>query len=70
MNRIGLDPKKSEELADLLNDLLANYSVFYQNTRGDTIGTYKARSFLNCTLSSKSFTTTCLLRLMKLPREY
>ncbi|MFT4756793.1 MAG: starvation-inducible DNA-binding protein [Vicingaceae bacterium] len=34
MNRIGLDPKKSEELADLLNDLLANYTIFYQNTRG------------------------------------
>lgn len=33
-NRIGLDAKKSEELAILLNDLLANYSVFYQNTRG------------------------------------
>lgn len=34
MNRIGLDKEKSEELANLLNDLLANYSVFYQNTRG------------------------------------
>ena len=34
MNRIGLDTKKSEELSELLNDLLANYSVFYQNTRG------------------------------------
>lgn len=34
MNRIGLDNEKSSELADLLNDLLANYSVFYQNTRG------------------------------------
>lgn len=33
-NRIGLDANKSEELAILLNDLLANYSVFYQNTRG------------------------------------
>ena len=33
-NRIGLDENKSAELADLLNDLLANYSVFYQNTRG------------------------------------
>lgn len=33
-NRIGLDTKKSEELAALLNDLLANYSMFYQNTRG------------------------------------
>jgi len=34
MNFIGLDAKKSEKLAGLLNDLLANYSVFYQNTRG------------------------------------
>ncbi len=34
MNRIGLNKEKSQELADLLNDLLANYSVFYQNTRG------------------------------------
>lgn len=34
LNHIGLDVDKSKELADLLNDLLANYSVFYQNTRG------------------------------------
>jgi len=34
LNHIGLDSVKSKELADLLNDLLANYSVFYQNTRG------------------------------------
>jgi starvation-inducible DNA-binding protein len=34
LNRIGLDVEKSKELADLLNDLLANYSIFYQNTRG------------------------------------
>jgi starvation-inducible DNA-binding protein len=33
-NRIGLDNQKSEELAKLLSDLLANYSVFYQNMRG------------------------------------
>ena len=33
-NRIGLDIDKSAELAALLNDLLANYSIFYQNTRG------------------------------------
>lgn len=31
---IGLDPKKSEQLASQLNELLANYSIFYQNTRG------------------------------------
>ena len=34
LNRIGLDETKSEELANLLNDLLANYSIFYQNVRG------------------------------------
>lgn len=34
LNNIGLDAKKSEDLALKLNDLLANYSVFYQNTRG------------------------------------
>lgn len=33
-NSIGLDSEKSEKLASLLNELLANYSVFYQNTRG------------------------------------
>lgn len=34
MQAIGLDQKKSRELADQLNLLLANYMVFYQNTRG------------------------------------
>ena len=34
LNSIGLDLKKSAELADKLNTLLANYSIFYQNTRG------------------------------------
>ena len=34
LSRIGLDTEKSKELAELLNDLLANYSTFYQNTRG------------------------------------
>lgn len=34
LNAIGLDKSKSENLATLLNQLLANYSVFYQNTRG------------------------------------
>lgn len=33
-NAIGLDRDKSEKLAKKLNILLANYSVFYQNTRG------------------------------------
>ncbi|MCW5911811.1 MAG: DNA starvation/stationary phase protection protein [Cyclobacteriaceae bacterium] len=33
-NAIGLDTQKAENLAMRLNELLANYSVFYQNTRG------------------------------------
>jgi starvation-inducible DNA-binding protein len=33
-NQIGLDEAKCKKLAVLLNELLANYSIFYQNTRG------------------------------------
>jgi starvation-inducible DNA-binding protein len=33
-NAIGLDTARSTELAGMLNDLLANYSIFYQNVRG------------------------------------
>lgn len=33
-NAIGLDKKKAKELAVKLGILLADYSVFYQNTRG------------------------------------
>lgn len=34
LNAIGLEVDKTNELADKLNHLLANYSIFYQNTRG------------------------------------
>jgi starvation-inducible DNA-binding protein len=34
LNSIGLDKAKSKKLAEKLNELLANYSIFYQNTRG------------------------------------
>jgi starvation-inducible DNA-binding protein len=34
LNSIGLDTKKASKLAEKLNVLLANYSIFYQNTRG------------------------------------
>ena len=34
LNAIGLDAVKSEELAYQLNNLLSNYSIFYQNARG------------------------------------
>jgi starvation-inducible DNA-binding protein len=33
-NRIGLDQQQSKEVAEQLNTLLANYQVFYINTRG------------------------------------
>jgi starvation-inducible DNA-binding protein len=33
-NQIGLENSQVKELIDKLNDLLANYQVFYQNTRG------------------------------------
>jgi starvation-inducible DNA-binding protein len=33
-NAIGLDAAKTEHLAGMLNTLLANYSIFYQNARG------------------------------------
>ena len=33
-NTIGLDKAKAKHLSEKLNELLANYSIFYQNTRG------------------------------------
>lgn len=33
-NTIGLEVKVTKQLADQLNDLLANYQVFYMNVRG------------------------------------
>lgn len=33
-NQIGLKPKQTDGLATLMNDLLANYQVFYMNVRG------------------------------------
>ena len=34
INQIGLNNNKSNQLADKLNNLLADYMMFYQNTRG------------------------------------
>ena len=34
LNQIGLDIEHSSELADQLNNLLANFQVYYQNLRG------------------------------------
>ena len=33
-NAIGLNAAREKQLADKLNELLANYSIFYQNVRG------------------------------------
>lgn len=34
MNKIGLNKGMSQDIATSLNDLLANYQIFYMNTRG------------------------------------
>ncbi len=34
LNQIGLDKKASKDLSDKLNELLANYQIFYMNARG------------------------------------
>ena len=34
INKIGLDTEKSKAVAVKLNELLANYQIFYMNTRG------------------------------------
>lgn len=34
LNSIGLDQNKTKELAKDLNDLLANFQIYYQNLRG------------------------------------
>lgn len=34
LNAIGLDHIKARQLAEKLNELLSNYSIFYQNVRG------------------------------------
>ncbi len=34
LNSLGLDNKKTKELANDLNDLLANFQIYYQNLRG------------------------------------
>jgi len=33
-NQIGLEPEKASKLATKLNELLANYQIFYSNSRG------------------------------------
>lgn len=34
LNSLGLDPSKTKKIANQLNDLLANFQIYYQNLRG------------------------------------
>lgn len=56
-NLIGLDTTQSQKLANALNNLLANYQVFYMNTRGYHWN-IQGKEFSNCTLSLKRFIPT------------
>jgi len=53
-NSLGLDVHKAEELSIKLNDLLANFQVFYQNHRG-IHWNIRGKRFLTFMLSLKSF---------------
>ena len=53
-NSLGLDKNKSKELVSMLNDLLANYQLFYQNLRGFHWN-IKGRSFFELHLKFEEF---------------
>ncbi|MEO0527093.1 MAG: Dps family protein [Bacteroidota bacterium] len=53
-NLIGLDKTKADELAEMLNQLLANYQVFYQNLRG-LHWNIKGREFFELHLKFEEF---------------
>lgn len=61
MNAIGLNTAKSKQLADKLNDLLADYMVFYQNTRG-LHWNIKGEKFFELHLKYEELYTNLLLK--------
>jgi starvation-inducible DNA-binding protein len=61
MNSIGLDKKKTEKLADKLNNLLADYMMFYQNTRG-LHWNIKGEKFFELHLKFEELYTNLLLK--------
>jgi hypothetical protein len=63
-NLIGLDTKKCKELADGLNELLANYQLFTLMP-GAFIGTLPGKSFLSCTSSLRNYILMPYSKLMK-----
>ena len=60
-NQIGLDKAKSKILADGLNDLLADYMMFYQNTRG-LHWNIKGEKFFELHLKFEELYTNLLLK--------
>ena len=60
-NQIGLDKAKSKQLADNLNNLLANYMMFYQNTRG-LHWNIKGEKFFELHLKFEELYTNLLLK--------
>lgn len=61
MNAIGLDKKDTKALVTHLNDLLANYMVFYQNTRG-LHWNIKGEKFFELHLKFEELYTNLLLK--------
>jgi starvation-inducible DNA-binding protein len=64
-NQIGLDKQKSKLLADKLNNLLANYMIFYQNTRG-LHWNIKGEKFFELHLKFEELYTNLLLKVDEL----
>jgi starvation-inducible DNA-binding protein len=60
-NQIGLDEAKSKSLADGLNNLLADYMMFYQNTRG-LHWNIKGEKFFELHLKFEELYTNLLLK--------
>jgi len=60
-NQIGLDKAKSKSLADGLNNLLADYMMFYQNTRG-LHWNIKGEKFFELHLKFEELYTNILLK--------
>ncbi len=60
-NQIGLDKTKSKSLADGLNILLADYMMFYQNTRG-LHWNIKGEKFFELHLKFEELYTNLLLK--------
>jgi starvation-inducible DNA-binding protein len=61
INQIGLDEAKSNALADGLNQLLADYMMFYQNTRG-LHWNIKGEKFFELHLKFEELYTNLLLK--------